>query len=243
MMLLDYMNSQFSAAQNLDFCLRVVIAAVFGGILGFERSRRFKSAGVRTHIVVCCTACLMMIVSKYGFADLTGPDGASFNGTRGADSARIAAQVVSGISFLCAGVIFKDGGSIKGLTTAAGIWLTAGLGLAIGSGMVVTATFALVFLYALQKLMHRFAVGADAYAGNRLQFTVKNGYDFNSALEAQLKEWNAVVTDSKVTRRQEEGVTEYNLVVRRHEEISYAEIKNFMAGRNDILAASNSPLR
>ena len=114
MTLLDYMNSQFSAAQNLDFCLRVVIAAVFGGILGFERSRRFKSAGVRTHIVVCCTACLMMIVSKYGFADLTGPDGASFNGTRGADSARIAAQVVSGISFLCAGVIFKDGGSIKG---------------------------------------------------------------------------------------------------------------------------------
>ena len=148
MTLLNYLNSQFSAAQNLDFCLRVVIAAVFGGILGFERSRRFKSAGVRTHIVVCCTACLMMIVSKYGFADLTGPDGASFNGTRGADSARIAAQVVSGISFLCAGVIFKDGGSIKGLTTAAGIWLTAGLGLALGAGMVVTATFALVFLYA-----------------------------------------------------------------------------------------------
>ena len=243
MTLIEYMNSQFSAQQNLDFCLRVVIAAVYGGILGFERSRRFKSAGVRTHVVVCCTACLLMIISKYCFVDMTLPDGSSYNGIRGADSSRVAAQVVSGISFLCAGVIFKDGGSIKGLTTAAGIWLTAGLGLAIGGGMIVIATFTLIFLFAVQKLMHRFSIGADAYAGNRLQFTVKNGYDFNSAIEKQLKEWNAVVTDSKVTRRQEEGITEYNLIVRRHEEISYAEIKNFMAGRNDIIAASNSPLR
>ena len=243
MTLLEYMGSQFSVPQNLDFCFRLLLSCLFGGIIGAERSRRFKSAGVRTHIIVCCTACMLMIVSKYGFADLTLMDGSDFHGTRGADSARIAAQVVSGISFLCAGVIFKDGGSIKGLTTAAGIWLTAALGLAIGAGMMVVSVFALVFLTGLQFLMHRFAIGADAYAGNRLQFTVKNGHDFNTALETQLKEWKAVVTDSKVTRRQGEGITEYNLIVRRHDEISYAEIKNFMAGRDDIIAASNSPLR
>ncbi len=243
MTLLQYMHTQFSVQQYLDFCLRLVLACVCGGVIGLERSRRFKSAGVRTHIIVCCTACMLMIVSKYGFADLTAADGSSFNGIRGADSARIAAQVVSGISFLCAGVIFKDGGSIKGLTTAAGVWLTAGLGLAVGAGMLVVSIFTLILLTGQQMLMHRFALGADAYAGNRLQFTVKNGHDFNTALENQLKEWKAVVTDSKVTRRQEEGITEYNLIVRRHEEISYREIKNFMAGRDDIIAASNSPLR
>ena len=76
-----------------------------------------------------------MIVSKYGFADLTALDSANFHGTRGADPARVAAQVVSGISFLGAGVIFKNGSAVKGLTTAAGIWATAGIGLALGSGM------------------------------------------------------------------------------------------------------------
>ena len=243
MTLAEYMNSQFSLTQNLDFLFRLLVAASCGAAIGVERSKRFKEAGVRTHILVSCGAALFMIVSKYGFADLARFGDGTLGVMRSADPARVAAQVVSGISFLCAGVIFKDGGSIKGLTTAAGIWLTAGLGLAIGSGMIVLATFTLVFLYGIQKLMHRFAIGADAYAGNRLQFTVKNGYDFNSALEKQLKEWNAVVTDSKVTRRQEDGVTEYNLVVRRHEEVTYAEIKNFMAGRNDIIAASNSPLR
>ena len=75
--------------------------------IGFERSKRFKEAGVRTHIIVCCAAALIMIISKYGFADLTAADGAVYNGTRGADPARVAAQAVSGISFLGAGVIFK----------------------------------------------------------------------------------------------------------------------------------------
>ena len=76
-----------------------------------------------------------MIISKYGFADLTAADGAVYNETRGADPARVAAQAVSGISFLGAGVIFKNGNTVKGLTTAAGIWATAAIGLAVGAGM------------------------------------------------------------------------------------------------------------
>ena len=86
------------------------------------------------------------------------------------------------------------------------------------------------------------AVGADAYGGNRLQFTVKNGYDFNSALEAKLKEWKAQVSESKVTRHSD-GTTDYDLTIRRREAISYAEIKEFMVGREDIISASNSPLQ
>ena len=131
MTFISYFNSHFTLAQNLDLCLRLVLASICGAAIGFERSRRFKEAGIRTHIIVCCAAALMMLVSKYGFADLTLPDGSNFAGVRGADSARIAAQVVSGISFLCAGVIFKNAGTVKGLTTAAGIWVTAGIGLGV----------------------------------------------------------------------------------------------------------------
>ena len=146
MTFLSYFNSQFSLAQNLDFCFRMVLACACGAAIGVERSRRFKEAGIRTHIIVCCAAALIMMISKYGFADLTNPDGSVFNGIRGADPARVAAQVVSGISFLCAGVIFKNQGTVKGLTTAAGIWVTAGIGLAVGAGMIVPALFATVLV-------------------------------------------------------------------------------------------------
>ena len=243
MTFLSYFNSQFSLAQNLDFCFRMVLACACGAAIGVERSRRFKEAGIRTHIIVCCAAALIMMISKYGFADLTNPDGSVFNGIRGADPARVAAQVVSGISFLCAGVIFKNQGTVKGLTTAAGIWVTAGIGLAVGAGMIVPALFATVLVSLLQILMHRFAIGADAYCAIRLQFTVRNGYDFNGALERQLETWGAQITESKVTRSVEGGTTDYDLTIRRRDEITYDEFKQFTTEREEILSASNSPIR
>ena len=241
MTLAQYLNAQFSVMQNVEFCIRLLVACLCGAAVGIERSRRFKEAGMRTHMVVCFAAALIMIISKYGFADLTQPDGSSFPGIRGADSARIAAQVVSGISFLCAGVIYKNGGTVKGLTTAAGIWFTAGIGLAVGAGMFVVGLCSLAMMMLVQIVMHHIAVGGDAYAGNRLQFTVKNGYDFNGALEEKLKEWHAQVQESKVTRHSD-GTTDYDLTVRRKTSVTYAELKSFMAGREDILSVSNSPL-
>ena len=71
MTLCEYFNGQFSLAQNIDFFIRILAACFCGACIGFERSKRFKEAGVRTHIIVCCAAALIMIISKYGFADLT----------------------------------------------------------------------------------------------------------------------------------------------------------------------------
>lgn len=242
MTLIQYLNSQFALTQYLDFVGRLLLACLCGAVIGYERTKRFKEAGIRTHIIVCCAAALFMMVSKYGFADLTATNGANFNGTRGADPARVAAQVVSGISFLCAGVIFKNEGVVKGLTTAAGLWLTAGLGLAVGSGMIFLGISATVLISAIQYFMHRYAVGADAYAANRIQFTVKSDTDFHEALLRQLEQWNAQVAESKIARRRD-GTTDYDLILRRRSEISYAEMKSFMESRDDILSASNSPIR
>ncbi|MCR5576324.1 MAG: MgtC/SapB family protein [Oscillospiraceae bacterium] len=241
MTLAGYLNSQFSLAQNLDFVVRMLVACACGAVIGLERSRRFKEAGVRTHIIVCCAAAMMMIISKYGFADLTGPDGSSFPGIRGADSARIAAQVVSGISFLCAGVIFKNSGTIKGLTTAAGIWMTAGIGLSIGAGMFVVGICATVIVFGLQLIMHRYAVGADSYGGSRLQFTVERGHNFNAALDKQIEDWDARVTESSITRNRD-GTDNYDVIVRRKSELTYAEFKSFVDGREDVVSASTNPL-
>ena len=121
MLLVEYLNSQFSLMQNLDFFIRILVACLCGAVIGAERSKRFKEAGVRTHMIVCCGAALMMIVSKYSFADLTSAAGVNFSGVRGADSARIAAQVVSGISFLAPALL----PSVY-FTTFAAVWQEKG---------------------------------------------------------------------------------------------------------------------
>ena len=236
----DMLVGNLELQQNLDFCLRLVLACICGAAIGIERSRHFKEAGVRTHVIVCMGAALAMIVSKYGFVDLTLADGSPFPGTRGADPARVAAQVVSGISFLGAGVIFKREGLVRGLTTAAGIWVTAAIGLAVGSGMLMVGLFAALVVCLLQVLMHKFIFGPDAYATNQLHFTVKNGYEFNHALNKQLDEWNGTVLESAFARNQEDGTTDYDLTVRRRKEISYSEMKEFIAKHEEIISATNS---
>ena len=135
----------------LVWLFRIVVAAICGLGIGLERTARSKEAGMRTHTIVCMAAALMMIVSKYGFADLAN----AVNGTRGADPARIAAQIVSGIGFLGAGIIFYKRDLLHGLTTAAGIWATAAIGMAIGSGMVVIGVIAAILLVAIQILLHK----------------------------------------------------------------------------------------
>ncbi len=113
---LKSLGADMSLSQVIEMMLRVVLAAVCGGIVGIERSRRFKDAGVRTHCMVACASAVMMIISKYGFMDL-------IDGARGADPSRVAAGIVTGVGFLGAGMIYRDRHqSLKGLTTAAGLW-------------------------------------------------------------------------------------------------------------------------
>ena len=110
---------------------RLSVAALLGGIVGLERQQRHKSAGLRTHILVSLGSCLVMLISYKLYAGV--------QGLTNADPARLAAQVVSGIGFLGAGTIMKEGLTIKGLTTAASLWVVAGVGLAVGAGYYVGA--------------------------------------------------------------------------------------------------------
>lgn len=139
---------------EIDICFRLAISFVLGGIIGYERQSRNKSAGLRTHVLVCIGSCLIMILSYNIYY--------SVQGVTNADPARLAAQVVSGIGFLGAGTIMKEGATVKGLTTAASIWVVSGVGLAVGSGYFVGAFFttALIFmtlvtLGRLEKIHHQ----------------------------------------------------------------------------------------
>lgn len=130
-----------------DFVWRLVLATLFGTIIGLDREYREKEAGFRTHFLVSLGSALMMIVSQYGFSEILTHDGVSL------DPSRIAAQVVSGIGFIGAGTIIFNHQIVRGLTTAASLWATAGIGLTAGAGMSWLALAATILtLVALEGL-------------------------------------------------------------------------------------------
>ncbi|MCS7459548.1 MgtC/SapB family protein [Paenibacillus doosanensis] len=133
---------------EFDYLLRVLLAGICGALIGYERKNRMKEAGVRTHFVVAVGASLMMVISKYGFQDQTGWHNLTL------DPSRVAAQVVSGVGFLGAGMIFMQKQTVKGLTTAAGVWATAGMGMAVGAGLYWVGGGVTLIILAAQKLLH-----------------------------------------------------------------------------------------
>lgn len=138
---------------EFELLIRIFLAVVCGSVLGYERERHGISAGLRTNLLVCVGAALIMVISKY-FYYKAGESTGSL--TVALDPSRIAAQIVTGIGFLGAGVIIKDKGAIRGLTTAATLWFNAGVGMALGAGMLVIplacTVIGVVSLAGLKKL-------------------------------------------------------------------------------------------
>ncbi|HYZ10540.1 MAG TPA: MgtC/SapB family protein [Actinomycetota bacterium] len=119
---------------DVELALRLLGAALVGALIGFERELRDQPAGFRTHILVALGSCVFTVISAYGFGALAGE-----RGYVRVDPSRIAAQIVTGIGFLGAGVIFRQGLTVRGLTTAASLWVTAALGMAVGAGAYIVA--------------------------------------------------------------------------------------------------------
>ncbi len=127
---------------DTELAFRLLVAALLGSLIGVERERLLWAAGLRTHMLVCVGACLVMIVSAYGFAGVLGPHVIL-------DPSRVAAQVVSGVGFLGAGSIILRNEVVKGLTTAASLWAVAAVGLAVGGGLYFAASAATAIILAI----------------------------------------------------------------------------------------------
>lgn len=214
-------ESTLTLYDNLEFLFRILLSAALGAAIGLERTKRQKEAGVRTHCIIACASAVFMILSKYAFVDT-----AALDGSRGADTARIAAQVVSGISFLGAGVIFKNGNSIRGLTTAAGMWGTAAIGMAVGAGMYWLGLFEAAVLVAIQIILHRFPVGADALTTQEILVELEDTDELRARFDDLLKEHRGQVTESSLTRQ--DGCLRMEITVRLEPPITHDEALAFM---------------
>lgn len=155
----------------IDFIIRMLVAALVGGVIGYERELRGKVAGIRTHVLVALGACLFMIISQYGF---TGAD--KF------DAARVAASVVGGLGFLGGGIIMKNR-HVSGLTTAAGIWVTGAIGMAAGAAMYELAVLGAFLLLICAEAAHHLDVKLGERQVN-VVLSAKERKDMENAIQA-----------------------------------------------------------
>ena len=182
-----------SFSTEIDWFCRLLIAALCGGAIGYERATQRKSAGMRTHMVVAVAAALFMLVSKYGFFDILNLHNIAL------DPSRIAAQIVTGISFIGAGTILVRKEQVSGLTTAAGVWATAAIGMAIGAGMYFIGIICTVLLFLIQILFHddsfinfiilhvRFNANVDANNTPNILQDVKKDLEENEVEQISMK--------------------------------------------------------
>ncbi len=182
---------------TIEFILRLLAATAMGAAIGLEREYHAKEAGIRTHILVAMGSCLFMILSIYGFDTMLGRDHVSF------DPSRIASQVVTGIGFIGAGTIILQKQMVRGLTTAAGLWVTAAIGLACGNGMyliaLTTTAIVLVSLGVLNIYLPYFS-----QKERTITFSIED-YDSLTQLLENLKKEKIAIINYQMHRDAEEN--------------------------------------
>ncbi len=181
--------------RDLEYLLRIFTAMILGMLIGNERKNRMKSAGMRTHALVALGSALVMVVSKYGFSDTVQGDGA-----------RLAAQVVSGVGFLGAGMIYVRHNLVSGLTTAAGVWTTAGIGLAIGSGMYLIGICSAVMLLIMQNLSHKLPFFSNLAASVLIRITIQKKPNAVKDIENLLKGLNVEILNVQIQKTQKDKI-------------------------------------
>jgi putative Mg2+ transporter-C (MgtC) family protein len=180
-------------SSQFEYLLRILLAAVCGAFVGFERAKRRKEAGLRTHVIVAMASALAGIVSKYGYMDVIAMG-------MNAEASRIASNVLTGIGFLGAGIIFVKGGSVKGLTTAAGVWATSIVGLSIGSGMYIVGIGTTLLLITLQIVLHRYVPGDMVMLGRVIVSLTNDRMERVDIIKEKLTELKIVITKIDLVR-------------------------------------------
>lgn len=224
-----YNNAIVEIAGDFYLLARILISSFCGAAIGYERSRRQKDAGIRTHMIVALGSALAIVVSKYGFFDVI---------QKGleTDASRIAANVVTGVGFLGAGVIFVKDVSIRGLTTAAGIWTTAGVGLAIGAGMYTVGIGATVLMVLVQFVFHKFFSRLEN-TSNEFVVVVNDSPNVVKSLHDMLKQKNVSIEDCKMVRNKDSTIT-LDVTIKKARTMTMEEILLVIEQNEDVVSVT-----
>lgn len=223
---------------QFEIISRLVLAAALGSVIGFERERLSWAAGLRTHMLVCVGAALIMVVSAFGFSDILGTPHVVL------DPSRVAAQVVSGIGFLGAGSILLRGEVIRGLTTAASLWAVAAVGLAVGGGMYTAAIAAtvimLIILAGIKPLERRYFTARQR---REFRLVADRGTVSVSTLEQALGPGSARITRFIVEPSGDRPeMDQIYIGLSRVSEREYSAIQQRLKGINGIRELDDAPV-
>ncbi len=215
--------------------VRIIVACLCGGAIGLERTMRQKDAGFRTHCIVALGAALAVVVSKYGFFDIL----IDYPELKiQADASRIASNILTGVGFLGAGMIFVKGANIKGLTTAAGIWTTAAVGMTIGSGLYFVGILSTLLIILLQIVFHKFLIGFDKVLANDVRndivVSLKNTPEAVSAFKTQLEEHGMQIMNSKISLQSKAERLTLSLTVHSNKDIDFLEVASIVQTNSDV---------
>lgn len=214
--------------------VRILVACICGGLIGIERTMRQKDAGFRTHCIVGLGAALCMVISKYAFFDVLVAGDASIR----VDVSRVASTIITGISFLGAGMIFVKSSNIKGLTTAAGIWATAAVGMAIGSGLYFVGIASTVIIVVLQTVFHTFLIGYDKILANDVRneivVSLRNTPEAVSTFKSQLESQNIRIMNSKISLQSKAEKLTLTMTVHSDRDIDFLQIASIVQGNEDV---------
>lgn len=213
--------------EQLEYFVRILLAGICGAVIGYERRKRFKDAGIRTHLILAIGCAMIMIVSKYAFSDILDYD-----------AARIASNVVSGVGFLGAGVIFVKSGSVRGLTTAAGIWTTAAIGMAIGAGFYLLGIGVSILLVLLQFLLYRMVPALESIEVAELLIKAKRTPNILETIKTELDKNNIFINTMKVKKH--ENDLEIRFSVKVQKDHSLQGLFELLSTYDDILEISTN---
>lgn len=216
---------------QLEYFIRILVAGICGASIGFERRKRFKDAGIRTHLILSIGCAVIMIVSKYAFLD-------SKELGLNVDAARVASNIITGVGFLGAGVIFIKSGSVRGLTTAAGIWTTAAIGMSIGAGFYVLGIFTTALLLVLQIVLYRFVPAFEAIEVCELLIKVKKTDEVIIFIQDELVKFNVHITSMKIKKNTDSLELRYGIKV--HKDQSLQALLELISKNDDILEISTN---
>lgn len=206
---MDYIASliQQQDVNWVNATIRLLLSMFLGAAVGIERMKKGQMAGMRTFSLICTGATLAMLVSIYIPQE--------FMGLKNGDPGRIAAQVVSGIGFLGAGAIIQMKGSVRGLTTAAGIWITAMIGLAVGAGMYIISIITTLLIIFILAIMNRYEHYADMTGESKIiRIKLKYIVTDPSAIKQTFAHYNVHISDLFLKYDYENNSTIINVIVR-----------------------------
>lgn len=213
--------------EQLEYFIRILLAGVCGAFIGFERRKRFKDAGIRTHLILSIGCAVIMIISKYAFSDILDYD-----------AARVASNIITGVGFLGAGVIFIKSGSVRGLTTAAGIWTTAAIGMAIGAGFYLLGIAVSIVLVLIQLLLYRLVPALESIEVAELLIKAKYTPDILETIKKELDKNNIFINTMKIKKHDNELDIRFSVKV--HKDHSMQGLFELLTSYDEIIEVSTN---